>query len=75
MNQLVPIGAPVPALVRAASDRARTRFWEFFVSNIRNAYTRRAYGRVIGEFLTWCEGRGVASLAEVQPLHVGAYVE
>jgi hypothetical protein len=45
MNQLVPIAAHVPALVQAAGERAQTRFWEFFVSNIRNPHTRRAYGR------------------------------
>ena len=75
MNNLAPISAHVPALVRAAGDRAQTRFWEFFVANIRNPHTRRAYGRAIGEFLAWCERQGVASIADVQPLHVGAYVE
>lgn len=65
----------VPALMQAAGARAQIRFWEFFVSNVRNAHTRRAYGRAIGEFPTWCERQGVASLADVQPLHVGAYVE
>jgi hypothetical protein len=45
MNQLVPITAHVPTLVRAAGDRAQTCFWEFFVSNIRNPHTRRAYAR------------------------------
>ena len=65
MNQLAPITTQVPALVRSAGDRAQTRFWEFFVSNIRNAHTRRAYGRAIGEFLAWCEALGVASLADV----------
>jgi hypothetical protein len=47
MNQLVPIAAHVPALIRAAGDRAQTRFWEFFVFNIRGPHTRRAYGRAI----------------------------
>jgi hypothetical protein len=43
MNQLVPITAhAAPALVVAAGDRAQTRFWEFFVSNIRNPHTVRA---------------------------------
>ncbi len=65
----------VPALVHRAGERAQTRFWEFFVSNIRNAHTRRAYGRAIGEFLAWCERQGVASIVDVGPLHVGAYVE
>jgi hypothetical protein len=35
MNQLVPIAVHVPALVQAAGERAQTRFWEFFVFNIR----------------------------------------
>ena len=65
----------LPALVQTADERAQTRFWEFFVSNIRNAHTRRAYGRAIGEFFAWCERQGAASIADVQPLHVGAYVE
>jgi site-specific recombinase XerC len=75
MNRDVPIATLIPALVRTAQERAQTRFWEFFVSNIRNAHTRRAYGRAISEFFAWCEARGVSSLADVQPLHVGAYVE
>ena len=58
MSQLVPNAARVPAIVRAAGDRAQTRFWEFFVSNIRNPRTRRAYGRSIAEFLAWCEQHG-----------------
>ena len=62
-------------LVVVAGARAETRFWEFFVSNIRNANTRRAYGRAVGEFFAWCERQGIASIADVQPLHVGAYVE
>src|SRR3546814_7430950 len=34
-----------------------------------------AYARAAGDFLAWCEARGVASLAGVQPLHVAAWVE
>jgi site-specific recombinase XerD len=75
MNQLVPISASVPALVRSAGERAQTRFWEFFVNNIRNAHTRRAYGRAIGEFFARCEQRGLASIVDIEPLHIGAYVE
>jgi site-specific recombinase XerC len=67
--------ASLPPLVAMAGERAKTRFWEFFVSNIRNPNTRRAYGRAIGEFFAWCERQGVASIADVEPLHVGAYVE
>ncbi|MBG0800465.1 hypothetical protein IYW40_02995 [Methylocystis sp. H4A] len=51
MNQLVPISPHIPALVRSGGERAQRRFWEFFVNNICNPHTRRAYGRAIGEFL------------------------
>jgi integrase/recombinase XerC len=74
MNGLVQIAAspPLPALVAAAGGRAQVRFLEFFAATIRNANTRRAYGRAIVDFLAWCEGRGVASVEGVQPFHVGA---
>lgn len=75
MNQLLIIPTHAPALIRAAGERAQTRFWEFFVSNIRNPHTRRAYGRSIAEFLSWCEQHGLASIIDVEPLHVGAYIE
>ena len=65
----------LPALVTTADDRTRIRFLEFFAVTIRNPNTRRAYVRATGEFLDWCEGRGVASIAAVQPLHVAGYVE
>lgn len=65
----------LPALVVAGGQKASARFFEFFVANIRNAHTRRAYGRAIGDFLAWCEQRGLASIGDIEPLHVGAYVE
>jgi hypothetical protein len=43
MNQLVAITDCAPALVRAAGERAQTRFWEFFVSNIRNPHAPRLW--------------------------------
>jgi hypothetical protein len=49
MNHLIPLATTnAPALIAAAGARARTRFWEFFVSNIRNPHTRRAYARAGG---------------------------
>lgn len=68
-------GLRVPGLIAIADERAQLRFLEFFASNIRNAHTRRAYGRAAEEFLGWCHGAGVASLSDVQPLHVAAWVE
>ena len=34
---------------------------------------RAAYGRAVGQFLAWCEARGLA-LEAVSPLHVAAYI-
>ena len=65
----------LPALVLAAGEGAQLRFLEFFAASIRNAHTRRAYAGAVGEFLAWCEGRGVASITTIQPLHVAAYIE
>jgi integrase/recombinase XerD len=68
-------GVALPAIIAGAGKRTRTRFLEFFTVNIRNSNTRAAYGRAAGEFLAWCEGQGMNSLDEVQPVHIAAYVE
>jgi site-specific recombinase XerD len=77
MTQLVPLTSlrALPAIVTAAGDAASLRFLEFFAASIRNPHTRRAYAGAVGEFLAWCEDKGVASIAAVQPLHVAAYIE
>jgi len=52
MNQPAPFHvANLPLLVTAVDAKARTRFWEFFVHQIRNPTTRRAYARNAHEFL------------------------
>ena len=76
MTQLVTLPAPsFPALIAAAGDRAQLRFLEFFASNIRNPHTRRAYVRAATNFLDWCAAVGVASIIDVEPLHVAAWIE
>ncbi|MGF6613102.1 site-specific recombinase XerC [Paraburkholderia sp. WSM4175] len=76
MNPLVTLnGITTPALMVAAGGRAGVRFMEFFASAIRNPHTRRAYARAASEFLDWCAAAGVASITEVQPLHVAAWIE
>ena len=62
-------------LVASADERTQRRFLEFFAVTIRNQHTRRAYARAAGDFLEWCEERGVGSIATVQPLHVAAWIE
>lgn len=77
MNELTIIsGAPtIPAIVARADERVQRRFLEFFAVTIRNPNTRRAYMRAAGDFLGWCEEHGVASIPDIQPLHVAAWVE
>ncbi|WP_422067226.1 site-specific integrase [Solirhodobacter olei] len=40
-----------------------------------NPHTRRAYGRAVSEFLSWCELHGIASISAVQPIHVATWIE
>ena len=75
MNQLAAFSDQVPTLIAAAGRRASARFFEFFVATIRNPNTRRAYARSTGKFLAWAEQHGLASIIDVQPIHVGAYIE
>ena len=63
------------AIVAVAGERAGVRFLEFFASTIRNAHTRRAYGRAVADILAWCDDQAVPSIAAVQPLHVAAWIE
>ena len=63
----------LPALIVDAGPDAVARFLEFFAGRIANARTRAAYGRAVGQFLAWCEARGL-DLRSVSPLHVAAYI-
>ena len=47
------------------------KFLEFFAARIASRRTRAAYGRAVGQFLAWCEARGLA-LEAVSALHVAA---
>jgi site-specific recombinase XerD len=64
----------VPALYAPDAPAARRAF-EFFAVNIRNPNTRKAYARAASEFATWCSGRGLTDVRDVQPMHVAAYIE
>jgi hypothetical protein len=75
VNQLVPISSSsVPALAAAAGDRVSIRFLEFFAANICNPHTRAHY-RAAEEFLAWCGGIGLSSIAAVEPVHVANWIE
>ena len=63
----------LPQVIVDAGPAAVARFLEFFAGRIANARTRAAYGRAVGQFLGWCEARGLG-LRDVSPLHVAAYI-
>ena len=62
-------------VLAAAGNHTKTRTWEFFAAHIRNRNTRAAYIRAIGDFCVWLEQRGLGSIADLQTLHVAAFVE
>jgi site-specific recombinase XerD len=64
----------LPALF-APDKTAAKRFIEFFTANIRNPNTRRAYARSAVEFAIWCEQSDLRELADIEPMHVAAYIE
>src|SRR5271157_1720285 len=70
-----PAAGPIlPAVIADAGERAGKRFIEFLTATIRNANTRQAYARAIGDFLVWCEGHRL-TLTGIEPVHVAAYIE
>ena len=63
----------LPRLIVDAGPAAVGKFLEFFAARIANRRTRAAYGLAVGQFLAWCEARGLV-LTAVSPLHVAAYI-
>jgi integrase/recombinase XerD len=61
-------------MIASAGDRARRRFVEFFVAEIRNPNTRRAYVQAVGQFCLWCDRRGL-SLDQITPIVVASHIE
>lgn len=64
----------VPALIAHAGGAAGWRYVEFFIANIENPNTRRAYARACGTFFAWCDDRGL-TLATIRPVDVAAWVK
>ncbi len=75
-TQIAPASvAHGPVLIAASGARASYRFLEFFTAQIRNQHTRRAYARAASEFFGWLAAKGVTRLAEIEGVHVAAYIE
>ena len=73
-NQIERAGASLPS-VFTVQPEARRRLRDFFTSHIRNPNTRRAYMEAVRQFSGFCNEIGVADLAQVEPVHVAAFVE
>jgi site-specific recombinase XerD len=65
----------VPAVIADAGVRAVRRFLEFFAAQIRNKNTRMAYYRAVCDFFVWVERHRIGELADIEPVHVAAYIE
>lgn len=70
-----PGALPVPVLIADHGEDAWRRFIEFFTAQIRNANTRKAYGRAVADFFGWCERHEIGPLIDIEPVHVAAWVE
>ena len=66
-------GRVAARVIVEAEPTAVGKFAEFFAGRIANERTRAAYARAAGQFLRWCEARGLR-LEAVSPLHVAAYI-
>jgi hypothetical protein len=67
-------GTSLPSLFMAR-PAARTRLRDFFSSHLRNPNTRRAYREAVRQFSAFCAKHDIADLAQVEPIHVAAFVE
>ncbi|CAA9337312.1 MAG: hypothetical protein AVDCRST_MAG93-6463 [uncultured Chloroflexia bacterium] len=66
--------SPFPALILREGEDAARAYLNFFTAEIENDNTRAAYTKAIGQFLGWCEERGV-SLKQVEPWMVATYIK
>ena len=67
-------GSSLPSLFTARPE-ARSRMRDFFSSRIRNPNTRRAYMEAVRQFSAFCAVHGIEDLAQIEPVHVAAFVE
>jgi integrase/recombinase XerD len=66
--------ASLPAIFTARPE-SRTRLRDFFSSHIRNPNTRRAYREAVRQFSAFCAEHDIKDLAQVEPVHLAAFVE
>ena len=57
------------------SEEARAQLREYFSSHLRNPNTRRANPEAVRQFSSFCAEHGIVNLAQVEPVHVAAFLE
>jgi len=72
---LSPAPELAPAPIFAPTPKAARRTMEFFTAQINNDHTRKAYINATRRFAQWCDQHGISQLAEVQAIHVAAFVK
>jgi integrase/recombinase XerD len=73
-TSVIVASSSLPSLFTARPE-ARKRLRDFFGSHIRNKNTRRAYMEAVRQFSAFCAEHGIVDLAQVEPVHVAAFVE
>ncbi|NEQ47575.1 MAG: tyrosine-type recombinase/integrase [Leptolyngbya sp. SIOISBB] len=65
----------IPTIVQNSGAQTAHKFVEFFIGQIRNANTRKAYGHAVRTFLDWCEKHGAERLEDISYIAVASYIE
>jgi hypothetical protein len=68
-------GMLMPRVIADGGDQAARRFLEIFAATIKNKNTRMAYHRAAVRFFAWCDHHNIGEIADIEPLHVAAFVE
>jgi site-specific recombinase XerD len=63
----------IPAIIARSGGNAGFAYEEFFKASISNEHTRRAYARIVGRLLAWCETNGI-ELRFLTPGLAGDYI-
>jgi site-specific recombinase XerD len=71
---IVAASNSMPTIFTTRQD-AQKRVRDYFSSHIRNPNTRRAYREAVRQFSAFCGEIGLTELAQVEPVHVAAFVE
>jgi integrase/recombinase XerD len=74
-RELANLGPGEPPWLFLQEPRAGKRTLEFFVTQIPNDHTRRAYYGAVRRFSAWALSRGLEPLNRVEPMHIAAWLK